>query len=379
VRENVELAASVAGGARPGGTDARAGPGRLAGWRVAGRRAAHRPGPPGRAGAGAGHRAPGAAARRAGVGPGRGRDRGVPPGAADRGGRGLAVVLVEHDVRLVMRTCATVHVLDFGRVLAAGRRAEIQARPAVLDAYLGAGPGRPMTPPPSRSSSCGACGRPTARSRCSTASTCPAAGARCWRVLGPNGAGKTTLLNVLAGLHPLSGGDVSWPGGGSTARPADPLGPGRAVPHPRGPRHLPQPHRAREPAHGGGAPPAHPPRSRPTPTSASPGWRAARASWPARCRAASSRCWRWPRAWPPTRPCWCSTSCRWAWRPLVVEELYAQVAGWPARRVGPGGRAVRPGRPRRRRPGRHLAHGRVAAVGAPHEIESQLSAAYLGG
>ena len=27
-------------------------------------------------------------------------------------------------------------------------------------------------------------------------------------VLGPNGAGKTTMLSVLAGLHPLSGGDV---------------------------------------------------------------------------------------------------------------------------------------------------------------------------
>ncbi|HET6952267.1 MAG TPA: ABC transporter ATP-binding protein [Acidimicrobiales bacterium] len=27
-------------------------------------------------------------------------------------------------------------------------------------------------------------------------------------VLGPNGAGKTTMLEVLAGLHPLSGGDV---------------------------------------------------------------------------------------------------------------------------------------------------------------------------
>ena len=27
-------------------------------------------------------------------------------------------------------------------------------------------------------------------------------------VLGPNGAGKTTTLEVLAGLHPLTGGDV---------------------------------------------------------------------------------------------------------------------------------------------------------------------------
>ena len=55
-------------------------------------------------------------------------------------GEGIAVVLVEHDVHLVMRTCATVHVLDFGRVLAAGTAAEVQADQAVLDAYLGVAP-----------------------------------------------------------------------------------------------------------------------------------------------------------------------------------------------------------------------------------------------
>jgi branched-chain amino acid transport system ATP-binding protein len=53
---------------------------------------------------------------------------------------GLAIVLVEHDVQLVMRTCARVTVLDFGRVLAAGTPSEIQADRAVLDAYLGAAP-----------------------------------------------------------------------------------------------------------------------------------------------------------------------------------------------------------------------------------------------
>jgi branched-chain amino acid transport system ATP-binding protein len=52
--------------------------------------------------------------------------------------RGIAVVLVEHDVQLVMRTCAQVHVLDFGRILAAGTPAEVQADEAVIDAYLGA-------------------------------------------------------------------------------------------------------------------------------------------------------------------------------------------------------------------------------------------------
>jgi branched-chain amino acid transport system ATP-binding protein len=53
-------------------------------------------------------------------------------------GEGLAVVLVEHDVRLVMRTCATVAVLDLGRVLAVGTPDQVQRDPAVLDAYLGA-------------------------------------------------------------------------------------------------------------------------------------------------------------------------------------------------------------------------------------------------
>lgn len=30
----------------------------------------------------------------------------------------------------------------------------------------------------------------------------------CWGVLGPNGSGKTTLLQALAGLHPVSGGEI---------------------------------------------------------------------------------------------------------------------------------------------------------------------------
>jgi branched-chain amino acid transport system ATP-binding protein len=56
-------------------------------------------------------------------------------------GEGVAVVLVEHDVHLVMGTCHTVHVLDFGRVLAVGTPREIQGNRAVLDAYLGSVPG----------------------------------------------------------------------------------------------------------------------------------------------------------------------------------------------------------------------------------------------
>ena len=53
---------------------------------------------------------------------------------------GMAILLVEHDVPLVMRLCSIVHVLDFGSVLAVGTPAEIQADRAVLDAYLGSEP-----------------------------------------------------------------------------------------------------------------------------------------------------------------------------------------------------------------------------------------------
>ncbi|WP_186389748.1 ABC transporter ATP-binding protein [Stappia sp. TSB10P1A] len=50
---------------------------------------------------------------------------------------GVAVVLVEHDMKLVMRISDRILVLDQGRMLAEGSAAEIRSNPKVIEAYLG--------------------------------------------------------------------------------------------------------------------------------------------------------------------------------------------------------------------------------------------------
>jgi branched-chain amino acid transport system ATP-binding protein len=53
---------------------------------------------------------------------------------------GLSILLIEHDMKLVMRLADHIFVMDYGRKIAEGSPEQVRHNPVVIKAYLGETP-----------------------------------------------------------------------------------------------------------------------------------------------------------------------------------------------------------------------------------------------
>lgn len=131
---------------------------------------------------------------------------------------GIAIILVEHDMELVMGVSSHVIVLDAGAKIAEGPPLAVAAEPAVRAAYLGAGEqterkrGRALAAGTSPLLTARALSAGYGAATIVRDAALEIAEGELVAVLGANGAGKTTLMRAFSGLIRPVAGEVRFLG-----------------------------------------------------------------------------------------------------------------------------------------------------------------------